>query len=295
VPTGVQPKSVRVSPDGQRVYVANFGMLDHQNVSVFDATSLAPLGQIDFPGNAVEFEFSRDAATLYVSNFRRHVIEVIDVASLEVRAEIHVGTNPKTLALSPDGTTLYCANWSDGSLSIVDLAEGREVRRVRVGTHPRGVVVRPDGRVLVASFYDDIVRVLAPNGDRLDSFNTCHYPRHLALSPDASRVWVTCTLGSIGAYDLDDHRRHVFALTGQNPRTLDVGWNGRFVATANFGSSDVSVLDTASMTRRTTAVEGAQKLVGLAFGPGAAGRLYVTSWDTSELIALELNAASETP
>lgn len=288
VPTGVQPKSVRVSPDGRQVFVANFGMLDHQNVSIFDAAGLELLGTVDFPGNAVEFECSRDGSTLYVSNFRRHVVEVIDLATKTLRREIHVGTNPKTLALSPDGSTLYCSNWSDGTLSIVDLESERELRRIRAGTHPRGLTVLPDGRVLVASFYDDIVRVLAPNGDQLDSFDTCHYPRHLGLSPDASRVWVTCTLGSIGGYDLGDHRRHVFALTGQNPRTLEVSPDGRYVATANFGSSNVSVLDTVTLERRTSEVPGADKLVGLAFGPGASARIYVTSWDTSELIALEV-------
>jgi len=290
VATGVEPKSVKVSPDGRRVYVANFGMLDRQNISVFDADTLAPVGQVDFPGNAVELEFSRDGRTLYASNFRRAMVEVIDVATLTLRSEIRVGSNPKTLALSPDGARLYCANWSDGTLSIIGVAEGRELRRVRAGRHPRGVVVMPDGSVLVASFYDDVVRVLTPDGDRVARFDTCRLPRHLALSPDASRVWVTCTLGSIGAYDLRDHRRHVFALTGDNPRTLDVGWGGRFVATANFGSSDVSLLDVSRMRRQTTSIEGADKLVGLAFAPGDAGRLYVTSWDTSELVALEIAA-----
>src|SRR5690606_7668665 len=46
--TGVQPKSVNVSPDGRRVVVCNFGRPDHDNVSVYDALTLAPVGTVSF-------------------------------------------------------------------------------------------------------------------------------------------------------------------------------------------------------------------------------------------------------
>jgi len=48
------------------------------------------------------------------------------------------------------------------------------------------------------------------------------------------------------------------------------------------------VLDVSTMRRKTTAIEGVDELVGLAFAPGDTGRLYVTSWRTSELVALEI-------
>jgi len=70
----------------------------------------------------VESAFSPDGATLYVSNFRRHVVEVIDFASMEVRSEIAVGTNPKTIVVSADGETLYVANYFDRSVSVVDVS-----------------------------------------------------------------------------------------------------------------------------------------------------------------------------
>ena len=43
VATGVQPKSVNVSPDGTRVVVCNFGFADHDNVFVYDAMTLERL------------------------------------------------------------------------------------------------------------------------------------------------------------------------------------------------------------------------------------------------------------
>ena len=91
---GCQPKSVVTSPEGALVYVCNFGRPDRESVTIHDADTLERVGVIEFPGNAVEAAFSRDGQTLYVSNFRRHVVEVIDVATRTVRSEIAVGQHP---------------------------------------------------------------------------------------------------------------------------------------------------------------------------------------------------------
>ena len=52
--TGVQPKSVTLSPDGRRVWVCNFGRPDRDNMKVYDADSLELVGTVNFEGNAVE-------------------------------------------------------------------------------------------------------------------------------------------------------------------------------------------------------------------------------------------------
>lgn len=289
---GVQPKSVRVSPDGSVVAVCNFGRRDREGVTLHDPTSLQRIATIDFAGNAVESVFSADSRTLYVSNFHRHVVEVIDVAARRVSAEIAVGQHPKSLAVSPDGAFLYAANWAGRQLSVVDLRRGAEVRRVRTGVHPRGLVVRPDGRVLVASMEDNYVQEFAAGGVReLRRFRTCDYPRHLALGPDPNRLFVTCTLGSVGLYDLTSTQLQGMAGVGYNPRTMDVSRDGRWVATANFGlggnrRGGVTVVDLNARTEHTTLIPHVERVVGLSFHPGASLRVYVTSWETRELIAL---------
>src|SRR5688572_17339607 len=104
VASGVQPKSVRVSPDGRRVYVCNFGRPDRENVFVYDADTLERVGVIEFLGNAVETAFSPDGDTLYVSNFRENTLEVVDVDTLRVTNHVRLGARPKTIAPSPDGS-----------------------------------------------------------------------------------------------------------------------------------------------------------------------------------------------
>lgn len=177
VRTGVQPKSVDVSPDGTRVVVCNFGFADHDNVYVYDAISMERVGVLTFPGNAVETVFTRDGHTLYVSNFRRHVVEVFDFAAcasatpaapcaLSPRAEVTTARHPKFMALSPDERTLYVADWGDRSVSVVDTATLQEVRRLPTERHPRGLAVRPDGTLLAAAFDGNVIHVFPSGASR---------------------------------------------------------------------------------------------------------------------------------
>jgi YVTN family beta-propeller protein len=298
VRTGVQPKSVDVSPDGTRVVVCNFGFADHDNVYVYDAITLERVGMATFEGNAVETVFTRDGHTLFVSNFRRHVVEELDFRScltataaspcaITPTREIATARHPKFMALSPDERTLYVASWGDRVVSVVDVATAMEQRRLRTERHPRGLVVRPDGTLLAAAFDGDVIHVF-PEGATVESerWETCHLPRHLLLSPDASTLYVTCSLGSLGFYDSRVGRRFGIGWLARNPRTIDMSTDGRWVASANFSSSDVSVIDTRDHLHRTHEVEGADQIVGVAVHPGPALRIYATSWNNAGLFML---------
>lgn len=298
VATGVQPKSVNVSPDGTRVVVCNFGFADRDNVYVYDAMTLERVGVLTFTGNAVETVFTRDGHTLYVSNFREHVVEVFDFAAcssataaspcaLTPRAEVRTAGHPKFMALSPDEHLLYVADWGARAVSVVDTTTYAEIRRLPTEVHPRGLVVRPDGTLLAASFAGNVIHVF-PLGASAEStrWETCDYPRHLLLSPDARTVYVTCSLGTLGFYDAESGRRFGIATLHRNPRTIDISHDGRWVASANFGSSDVSVVDTVAHLHRSHEVPGADQIVGLAIHPGDALRIYATSWRTAQLFVL---------
>ena len=287
--TGVQPKSVNTTPDGSRIVVCNFGRPDVDNVFVYDADSLERRGAVSFEGNAVESAFSPDGSVLYVSNFRRHVVEVIDFATLEVRAEIAVGTNPKTIVVSEDGSTLYVANYFDHSVSVVDVASQHELRRLRTGSRPRGLGLMSDGSLFAAAFHDDTIHIFeAGAATERASWEVCRYPRDILPFPGGDGFALTCSLGRIAFYRPDGGGRPFgIAPTGRNPRSIARTVDGRFIGVANFTSSDVSLIDTVRRTHRRIRVPGAQRIVGLAMHPDSEPiRLYATSWDTNEVILL---------
>lgn len=297
VRTEVQPKSVALSPDGRQLWVCHFGRVDRDNVWVYDTETLDLVGRVDFEGNGVESAFHPDGRRAYVSNFRRGVVHEIDRETFAILREFRVRDNPKFMVVSPAGDRLFVANYSGASVSVVELESGETLRVLRTGSQPRGMAVLPDGRLAVASFRSDRVQLFSPSGEEVDRFDTCRYPRHLQLvtpAADAGReplLYVTCTLGSVGVYHLDG-RRTGFAPTGRNPRSLAASPDGRWAATANFGSSDVTLVDFTQLRHRTVEVPRANQLVGIALRVDTDGdeervRVWATSWRNRRLFALE--------
>lgn len=288
VRTGVQPKSVTVSPDGSRLYVCNFGLSGRRNVGVYDAQTLERVGYVDFPGNAAEATVSTDGATLYVSNFARAVIEVVDAETLEVRHEVKVGNNPKFMVVDDARGLLYVSNWSSRTVSSVDLGAARVDHTLHTGRRPRGMALLDDGTLLVGAMWDHRVQVFEAGSTRPDrEFETCENPRHLMLSPDQTRLYVSCSGDRLLRW-FDPRTGEVLgdAPTGLNPRTIDVSGDGRFVAIADFSGSTVSVVDVQAMLHRTHAVARSNQIVGLAIAPEGPLRIFATSWLTNELLEL---------
>ncbi len=286
VRTGVQPKSIALSPDGTRLFVCNFGFSGRRNVWVYDTAQLKRVGQIDFRGNAAEAIVSPDGETVYVSNFARGRIEVVDATSLEVTAEIKVGSNPKFMVIDAARQTLYVSNWSSRTVSAVDLVQQRVTRTMRTGRRPRGLALLDDGTLLVGAMWDHRVQVYGLQDVQPSrQFATCENPRHLMLSPDERRLYVSCSGERLLRW-FDPATGEVLgeAPTGRNPRTIDVSTDGRFVAIADFSSSTISLVEPDAGVHRIHPVPRSDQIVGLAVAPGPSLRVYATSWLTNELI-----------
>ena len=288
VRTGSQPKSVSVSPDGRQVWVAAFGTRDANNVDVFDAHTLALWGRVSFQGNAVETIFTPDGRTAYVSNFVRGTVEEIDVATRTVRASIVGGLDPKVLALSSDARRLYIVNWRSNDVYVVDTATRERLQRLRTGRHPRGFAVLRDGRVLVASTETNTVYAFDANGVETRRIEVCDFPRHLVLSNDEQRLYVTCSGHSlVAAYEVATGQRVFGARTGNNPRSLAATRDGRYLVTADFDGTSVTLVDVIGRVARPSPIERASQIVGVAVSPAETLRVYATSWNTRELILME--------
>jgi YVTN family beta-propeller protein len=290
IETGVQPKSVALTPDERQVWVANFGRPDADNVRVYDADGLELVGTVEFAGNAVEIAFHPDGRRAYVSNFRRHTVHEIDAETLEVRREVEVGGHPKVIAVSPDGRRIYVANWASERVTELDARTFAIRRRLRTGVHPRGLAVADGGqRIFVAAMYSHLLHVFDRGARReRTSFRPCDYPRHLVLSPAHTRLYASCSCcRQVRWFEPHTYQLLGMAQTGENPRTIDLSRDGRWLAVAGFDDTTVTLVDTQELTHRIVPVPEAQQIVGVAIRGGDPLRVYATSWLTGELVVLE--------
>lgn len=103
--TGEEPNGIAISPDGNRIYVAN-----------------------TVAGTVSVFAVQRQR-TLWL----RRV------------GDIAVGTEPYGLALTPNGKKLYVSNARSNSVSVIDTATSRVIKTVAdVGFEPRGLAITND-------------------------------------------------------------------------------------------------------------------------------------------------------
>lgn len=297
VRTGIQPKSVEVSPDGRRVWVANFGRPDRENITVYDSETLAHVGTVEFEGNSVEIAFRRDGRTAYVSNFREHSIHEIDTETFTVRRTVVVGGHPKVIHVAPGERRIYTANWATEQVTEIDAESFQVTRRLRTGEHPRGMAVSASGqRIYVAAMYSHLIQVFDRGATtERTHFRPCEYPRHLLLSPDGARLYASCSCcRQVRWFDPETYELRGIAQTGENPRTIALSSDGRWLAAADFDDSTITLIDTQENTHRVFPVEDANQIVGVAIRPGpGTPRIFATSWLTGELIAIEPVPAAE--
>ncbi len=288
--TGSMPKGVSLSPDGLHAYVTNFGELNHKNVMVYDAKTLALTDTINVPGTVVESVLSPDGATLYASNFRRGSVQFIDLATKTVTHELKTGENPKVLALSADGKTLFAANWSSNSVAQIDTEKAEIVRTMNVGRQPRGMAIATNGTLYVANFWGESIDVFTGTGAAAGTdpvrtrTRTCKVPRHLALSPDEQTLYVSClTASQLVAYDVTTMKVTHRAQIGRAPKSISVSADGRYVYSADYGESrSVTAVDTTDFTARIFPVPGMDRGSGVVVYPDGKHAL-VTGWYDSHL------------
>lgn len=293
--TGFLPKGISVSPDGKLAFVTNFGSKDRDNVRLYDTQTMDEVARLDFPGNAVESVVSPDGKTLYVSNFTRDSIMFIDIDKRVVAREVKTGQHPKIVVVSRDGATLFTANWGTNDVTVLDTHAGKAVATLKVGKQPRGMAVARDGKLYVADFYDDRVHVFGKTADATGTpayaeervFPVCLRPRHLVLAPDDETLYISCLNGSqIHGMDVTTATPtvRVRGNVGASPKSIDISADGKYVYSADFGATSVSVMNSADGSTRIVRIPGIKEPCGLAVLSPT--RVAVTGWLDAHIYTL---------
>jgi YVTN family beta-propeller protein len=200
------PGNVAVSPDGTRVYVANWV---EGKIIQLDPNTLAPVGQpIAVAGGGDDMVFSPDGTRLYVANDGAPgSLTVIDTNSRSVVGTIPTTYDTTDMAMSSDGRTLYLADGYYNRIQVLDTNTKSVVGYIPLGSqsyngNPGGIALSPDGRWAYVTDPDnatvsvidltsrtvvgDPIVVGVPRWEA----STVSWPTAIAVSADGTRVYV---------------------------------------------------------------------------------------------------------
>jgi len=178
------------------------------NVRVIDGATDTILATIATPGfGSIAVDVNPITNKIYVANIYTHTVSVIDGSTdTVVGSPIPVGTNPNDIAVNPKTNKIYVSNQNSFDVSVIDGSTNSVVATIPVAVSPSGINVNPNTNKIY-------VAIERPP------------PNNLYVI-DGSTNTVIETLS-----------------VGQNPVDVAVNSKTNKIYVANFGSSDVSVID----------------------------------------------------
>jgi YVTN family beta-propeller protein len=197
------PFPVAVTPDGSKVYIANYyNEIGKGSVSVISTatnTVTAVINDKSFnmpDGVAV----TPDGSKVYVANCIGSTMSVIATATNTATTITDSSFSEAIgVAVTPDGSTVYVANngpnFNGNTVSVIDTATNTVTATITLpgGKGPTAVAVTPDGsKVYVANDSDvNVVSVIDTATDTVGSITVGGYPTGVAVTPGGRKVYVS--------------------------------------------------------------------------------------------------------
>jgi YVTN family beta-propeller protein len=139
--THMGPQDIKLSPDGQRFYVADS---DQGGLWVLDGAATQVIGQIPLGAGTHGIYPSRDATVLYVTSRIAGTVSVIDPVTGEVKATWPIpGGSPDMGGVTADGSQLWLSGRYNREVYVLSTADGALLARIPVGDGPHGLCVWP--------------------------------------------------------------------------------------------------------------------------------------------------------
>jgi YVTN family beta-propeller protein len=139
--THMGPQDIKLSPDGQRFYVADS---DQGGLWVIDGAATKVIGQIPLAAGTHGIYPSRDASKLYVSNRLAGSVSVLDARTGQVETTWPIrGGSPDMGGVTADGSQLWLSGRYNHEVYVLSTADGHLLARIPVGTGPHGMCIWP--------------------------------------------------------------------------------------------------------------------------------------------------------
>jgi DNA-binding beta-propeller fold protein YncE len=137
-PPGSQPHMLRVSPDGNEVWVQTAKAETNVVLNVADLTTLAtmPTGKVPIT-NA----WTRDGRYSVLTNQGDTFASVFDAKTYKEVARLAIGQGGSNIGFTRDGATGFVAVTGANAVAVIDMAKLSVVSQLKAGTQPQGLIV----------------------------------------------------------------------------------------------------------------------------------------------------------
>jgi YVTN family beta-propeller protein len=139
--THMGPQDIKLSPDGQRFYVADS---DQGSLWVLDGAATKVIGEIPIGAGTHGIYPSRDATSLYVTARIAGTVTVLDPVTGAVKATWPIpGGSPDMGGVTADGSQLWLSGRYNKEVYVLSTTDGHLLARIPVGKGPHGLCVWP--------------------------------------------------------------------------------------------------------------------------------------------------------
>jgi YVTN family beta-propeller protein len=212
-PSGQDPETFDVSPDGKTLFVSNE---ETAEMTALDASSGAIRGKASVGREPEGVTVRPDGKVVFVTSEQDGEVTAVDAGSLVVLARVPTGHRPRSVVFARDGVTAFATNELDGTLTAFD-----------------AMTFKPEGTIPL--HLDSPM----PTGPR---------PMGAVLSSDGKELYVTCGRGgSVAVVDVAT-RTQVRSIdgVGDRPWGIALSADGSRLYTANGTSHDLSIVNLAT-------------------------------------------------
>ena len=288
ISVGNSPNSVSVSPDGTKVYVANF---NDSNVSIISTSSNTVTNTISVGAQPFSVTVSPDGTKVYVSNDGINSVGVINTSSNTVTNTTPLySSSPRSIAVSPDGTKIYVAASGTNVVIVINTSSNTVITTIPLSDSPRSVAMSPDGtKVYAATAGYNSISVISTSSNTVTSTIPIGGGSYSAVvSPDGTKVYVADSLnGVISVVSTSSNTVTNTISVGAEPRSVAVSPDGTKVYVADFNDNTVRVISTSSNTVTDTISVGSSPK-SVAVSPDGT-KVYVANFNDNTVTVINNN------
>jgi YVTN family beta-propeller protein len=249
IPTGEEPTSVAITPDGKYAYVTDvFG----ESVSVIETGLRRNVAMIEEVGEEpFGIAITPDGKYAYVADSGSDEVAVISTATKKLVKSIPVGSEPLGVAISPTGKFAYVTDFIDGAVEVIN-TETMTVsgQSIEVGEGPIGIEFTSGGTAYVVDRLGKEVSAIDTATRKVTGIPLSPKsgePRGITISPDGTEAYVVgLGTGPISVIDTGTNKVTGEIKVAGEPQEVAFAANGKTVYVTEAETPQVQTINVES-------------------------------------------------